>query len=238
MQHRDNVRYGTITIPYNVIKTGRIKTSEVIVDADTITVRAPSNKDRSEIQRLVLNKASWILKKQKEYREMIPEVAKPSFKPNGTLLYLGHNYPLRINWGRSRDSIDLVNENFVVNTKSSRIKTNYSKGLYEKWLREKSQDIFYDKVQNYSKKVGVEIKQLIIKNLRNRWGSLTKNGVINLNFNLLKAPDDVIDYIVLHELCHLKIKEHSHHYWDLLYKFMPNYYEKIEWLRVNGGSLL
>jgi predicted metal-dependent hydrolase len=73
MKQTDNAKYGTITIPYNVIKTGRIKTSEVIVDADTITVRAPLEKDR-EIQRLVLNKASWILKKQKEYNETIPEV--------------------------------------------------------------------------------------------------------------------------------------------------------------------
>jgi predicted metal-dependent hydrolase len=238
MQQRDTVRYGTIIIPYNIIKTGRIKTSEVIVDANTITVRAPLKKDRLLIQKLVLNKASWILKKQKEYRETIPELTRPSFKQNGNLLYLGYNYPLKINRGQTKDSIDLVNEKFVVNTKSLMIKANYTKKLYEKWLREKSQDIFYNKIQNYSKKLGVEIKQLIIKNLRNRWGSLTKNGAINLNFNLLKAPDDVIDYIVLHELCHLKIKEHSHHYWTLLYKFMPSYHEKIEWLRVNGGSLL
>jgi predicted metal-dependent hydrolase len=54
----------------------------------------------------------------------------------------------------------------------------------------------------------------------------------------MKAPEDVIDYIILHELCHLKIKEHSHHYWDLLHKFMPNYYDKIEWLKVNGSSLI
>jgi predicted metal-dependent hydrolase len=77
-----------------------------------------------------------------------------------------------------------------------------------------------------------------MKNLRNRWGSLTKQGVINLNLNLIKAPEDIIDYIILHELCHLKIKEHSHHYWDLLHKFMPNYQDKIEWLKVNGDSLL
>jgi predicted metal-dependent hydrolase len=76
-----------------------------------------------------------------------------------------------------------------------------------------------------------------MKNLRNRWGSLTKQGVINLNLNLIKAPEDVIDYIILHELCHLKIKEHSYHYWDLLHKFMPNYQDKIEWLKVNGDSL-
>jgi predicted metal-dependent hydrolase len=91
---------------------------------------------------------------------------------------------------------------------------------YEKCLNLLS--IQPSKVQTYSKRLGVEVKRIIIKSHRNRWGSLTKNGNIHLNFNLLKAPEDVIDYIVLHELCHLKIKEHSHHYWDLVYKFMPN----------------
>lgn len=84
----------------------------------------------------------------------------------------------------------------------------------------------------------MEVKQIIIKSLRNRWGSLSKNGTINFNFNLLKAPEDVIDYIVFHELCHLKIKENSHHYWNLVYRFMQNYSEKIEWLRVNGRNLV
>lgn len=78
----------------------------------------------------------------------------------------------------------------------------------------------------------------IVNANRRDWGSLANNGVINLNLNLIKAPEDIIDYIVLHELCHLKIKKHSHHYWNLVYKFMPNYRQKIEWLKVNGDSLL
>jgi predicted metal-dependent hydrolase len=69
IQQKDKVKYGTITIPYHIIKTRRIKTSELIVDTDTITVRTPYNKDKTEIRRLVLDKASWILKKQREYRE-------------------------------------------------------------------------------------------------------------------------------------------------------------------------
>jgi predicted metal-dependent hydrolase len=80
IQQKDKVKYGTTTIPYYIIKTRRIKTSELIVDADTITVRAPFDKDKKEIERLVLDKASWILKKQKEYRETKPEIIKPSFK--------------------------------------------------------------------------------------------------------------------------------------------------------------
>ena len=118
----------------------------------------------------------------------------------------------------------------------------YSKGLLEKLydtlLVERAQDIFEDKVKRFSKRIGVVVKRVAIKNLRNRWGSLTKNDVLNLNLNLIKAPEDIIDYIILHELCHLKIKEHSHHYWDLIHKFMPNYHDKIEWLKVNGNNIL
>ena len=82
------------------------------------------------------------------------------------------------------------------------------------------------------------MSQVVIKNLKNRWGSLTKNSVLNLNLNLIKAPENVIDYIILHELCSLRIKEHSHHYWDLLHKFMPNYLDKIEWLKMNGSTMI
>jgi predicted metal-dependent hydrolase len=64
---------------------------------------------------------------------------------------------------------------------------------------------------------------------------MTKDGSININLNLLKASEDVIDYIIVHELCHLKIKEHSYHYWR---RYMPNYEEKIEWLNISGNQLI
>jgi len=126
----------------------------------------------------------------------------------------------------------------LVHLKSAKLSSSVLKKLYESWLIEKAHDVFEDKVEKHSKRIGVRVKQIAVKNLRNRWGSLTKKGVVNLNINLMKAPEDVIDYIILHELCHLKIKEHSHHYWDLLHKFMPNYHDKVEWLKVNGSSLI
>ena len=238
IHQKDKVKYGTITIPYQIIKTGRIKTSEVIVDADTITVRTPYNKDKIEIQRLVLDKAGWILKKQKEYRETIPQLIKPSFKENTTLPYLGNNYSLVIKKEYTKNGMDLVDGTFVVTLKGSKFAPKLLQNLYENWLNEKALGIFEDKTKRYSKILGVLMSQVVIKNLKNRWGSLTKNGVLNLNLNLIKAPENVIDYIILHELCHLRIKEHSHHYWDLLHKFMPNYHDKIEWLKMNGSTMI
>jgi predicted metal-dependent hydrolase len=201
-------------------------------------VRTPLKKDKLEIQKLVLNKASWILKKQKEFRESTPQLTKPSFKKNTTLPYLGRNFPIVISKNQAADNLKIVDEKFEINIKSKKLSSDFLKKLYEIWLAENAQIVFEDKVEKYSKRLGVRINRIVIKKIINRWGSLTRNGVINLNLNLIKAPEDAIDYIVLHELCHLKIKEHSHHYWDLVRKFMPNYQDKIEWLKVNGNNLL
>jgi predicted metal-dependent hydrolase len=242
---KDRVRYGTTTIPYHIIKTGRVKTSEVIVDADTttITVRTPLEKNKHEIQRIVLDKATWILKKQREFRESIPDLMKPTFKENSTLPYLGKNYPLIIIKSKRQsenNELQFINGKFVATIKSSKNSTKrLIKNLYERWLLNNAQITLKEKVEKCTKKMGIAIERINIKNLRKRWGSLTKDKkVINLNVNLLMAPDDVIDYILLHELCHVKINNHSHHYWDLVRKYMPSYQEKIDWLNANTTSIL
>lgn len=80
MIKKAKIQYGTVTIPYDIIKSKRIKTSEIIVDADKVTIRTPLNKDITEIRKLVLDKASWILKKQKEYKEIVPQIINLVFK--------------------------------------------------------------------------------------------------------------------------------------------------------------
>ena len=81
-------------------------------------------------------------------------------------------------------------------------------------------------------------QKIILKNLKNRWGSVTKKDTLNLNRNLMKAPNDIIDYIIIHELCHLTIQGHSHHFWSFLKQFVPNYQKKIDRLNRNSESLI
>jgi predicted metal-dependent hydrolase len=152
------------------------------------------------------------------------------------LPYLGMNYPMRIvNNHHGEDKIKLADREFLIF--SSNHSKKQVKNLYEKWLMQKAKYVFGKKVKRYSNELGIEPSRITIKNLKNRWGSLTKDNVINLNVNLLKAPHDIIDYMVLHELCHLKIKEHSHHFWELVNRFIPNYQEKEDWLKVNANNL-
>lgn len=90
-----------------------------------------------------------------------------------------------------------------------------------------------NRTRKLASKIGVSPSKIVIKKLKGRWGSSTKNGVINLNIALAKAPSKVADYIIIHELCHLKVREHSRRYWSLVHRFMPNYKLQINWLEKN-----
>jgi predicted metal-dependent hydrolase len=151
--------------------------------------------------------------------------------------------PFSIVSGQKEDNngnkrIELQNDKFLIFSKNSKLSRKQVRYLYEEWLFEKAQSIFEQKSKVYCMELGIKPTQITIKDLKNRWGSATKRHVINLNVNLLKAPESVIDYIILHEICHLKVKEHSHHFWDILHKYMPNYQEQVEWLRINGSRLV
>jgi predicted metal-dependent hydrolase len=86
-------------------------------------------------------------------------------------------------------------------------------------------------------KTGLKPSKIIIKILKGRWGS-TLRGSITLNSNLMKCPKDTIDYIIIHELCHLKIQDHSHRYWDLVRKHYPKYEDKIKELEIISRIIL
>jgi predicted metal-dependent hydrolase len=170
----------------------------------------------SEIDSILQGKGHWITERKQEFHKAHKQIKKSSFEVGSTLAYLGKNYRIINDSHNSNEHLELKNGRFIVSG------DNISE-MYMRWLTQKSDKIFHTKVNVYSKKLNLKPPRIIIKNLRNRWGSVTKRGVLNLNVNLLKAPNEVIDYIVAHELCHFVIKKHSHHFWDLLRKIMPMY---------------
>jgi predicted metal-dependent hydrolase len=239
---KDRVRYGTKNIDYYIKKSKRIKTSELIVDFDKIEVRTPSNKTIEDTREIIRDKAEWILRKQKELKKSISEIVKPTYDRNSTLPYLGKNCHLKINTNQLINALTFANGIFIVDITSSRVDDVAKimiKHLYDNWAIEMAYPLLKAKVEKFSEKLSVDAPKIFLKkNLKSRWASLTKKGSIHFNMNLIKAPQDIIDYIVLHEVCHLRIKGHSHHYWDFVHRFMPDYEDKINWLTVNGKVLI
>jgi len=245
--------HGTRKVEYFVFRTRRRKTSEIIVDSDEIVIRVPYSKPLTEIESLMKEKISWILMKQKEISDSGKkiEISKPLYSKDSSLPYLGKNRKIQIKILDSqkendrkveKNSVKYKNGVFVFNIQPSiqgNQKSNEEiKILYENWLYHKAKIIFKEKVHILSKVIGVKANKVVIKNLKNRWASITKNNEINLNINLIKAPPEIIDYIIIHELCHFKIKGHSYNFWNLIRGYVPDYPKLIEWLDINGKNLL
>ena len=237
--------HGNNNILYNLVRSKRQKTSELIIENENeITLRVPFDKPLEEIKDIIQKKIQWILKKQDEYRKTKPEIKELSYLPSSTLPYLGNNYTIELrNLHTDTDSNSNttslndnekaeLNDNKLLfslkdvekyqDTNDESIK-NKIKELYENWLYEQAQIIVKEKINKFSKMIEVDPKDWQIKKLKNRWGSVTKNKKIVLNVNLIKTPENIIDYIIIHELCHLKIEGHSHNFWNLLHKFVPDY---------------
>lgn len=245
--------HGTKKVQYFVFRTRRRKTSEIIVDSDEIVIRVPYSKPDTEIKSLIKEKISWILMKQKEISdsEKKIEISKPVYTKDSSLPYLGNNYKIEVKILDSKkesskkgekNSVKYKNGVFVFNIQPS-IQGNQEsndeiKILYENWLYHKAKIIFKEKVHILSKAIGVKANKVVIKNLENRWASITKNNDINLNVNLIKSPPEIIEYIIIHELCHFKIKGHSYNFWNLIRRYVPDYPKRIEWLNINGKNLL
>lgn len=229
---------GTHDIEYHVVRSKRIKTSEIIVEPKRVIVRTPLHKTSKEVEEMVKRKAEWIARKRLEYQQLVLQIVRPSYEPDSTLPYLGKNYPLSVLTGYKGDKIRFVGREFLVTISSLKHNKKRTRLLYEDWLMKKAEAMLHNKVKQHCDQLGVRPRQVLLKKLRKRWGSATKNDVLNLNINLLKAPEDVIDYVVLHEICHLKIRNHSHHFWDLVRKFMPNYKQRESWLSKNSIGLV
>jgi predicted metal-dependent hydrolase len=237
-------QYGNKTIEYNLIHSKRQKTCEVVVDKDEITIRSPFDKPIKEIEQILNEKIKWISQKQKEMQIKKSDIIKPDFDNYSTLPYLGINYPFEITYNKNNQKnkrFEFQNDRFVLYLNRDN-KENESKeqprSLYNDWLSSQAKQKFQEKVKQYSKIIDVKPSRIVIKNLKNRWGSVTKNKTINLNVNLIKAPEDIIDYVIIHELCHFKIKGHSYQFWNYLKQFAPDYTQKVKWLRLNTNSLI
>ncbi|MGN6346745.1 MAG: M48 family metallopeptidase [Candidatus Nitrosocosmicus sp.] len=229
---KHKVFYKNNEIEFDILKTSRKKTCEITIKYTEILVKAPFSKSIQDIESLVILKAEWILKKIKENNGKRADIKNPLYVNGTTLPYLGENIILNTLKGRA-DFLEFSNNEFTIHVKKKKIKT-----IYEEWLFEKSTLIFNQFIEKYCTLLNVRPKKILIKNLKSRWGSATFKGTINLNVHLIKAPLEVIEYVVLHEMGHLIEKNHSKRFWKIIKYYMDDYQDKRRWLKINGSNIL
>lgn len=216
----------------SVKRTKRRKTISLKIIDGFVQVVVPDFVSDSEINLLVSKKRKWIRNKLK-IQKLIPSFKPKEFISGEAFLYLGKNYRLKVKKGKETGVL-LKGGYFMVTVKDSNRKISHE---LESWFKEKAQLKFEQKTANYAKKLNVLPKNIFIKDYKSRWGSCSVDGDITYNWRLIMAPHSIIDYVVIHELCHLKHHDHSKKYWNTVHSFFPDYKKQKDWLRVNANLL-
>ena len=156
-------------------------------------------------------------------------------------MYRGRQYALKVQESEKTSSHVLLRGGqliiFLPPWLESGEKAQATRSLIDGFYRESALKILEELVDYYSRLMDIPYKSLKIKNQRTRWGSCSNKGNINLNWRIIMAPNQVISYVVIHELSHLKHLDHSRDFWTLVGQYMPDYKRWKKWLAVNGETL-
>jgi predicted metal-dependent hydrolase len=218
-----------------VKRTDRRKSASISLDGNLVKVSVPKSLSDRRIRDLIGKRTPWIKSKLKE-QSLRPSSKPKEYVSGETVPYLGKNYRLKVLQGNA-STIKMVGGYLVATvTHCEKNRQNTVKDLIETWYQRQAERRLKEKTERFSKVIGVNPKSVAIKNYKSRWGSCSSNGELTYNWRIILAPHRIVDYVVVHELCHLLEHNHSPKYWRHVEHYVPNWKECRNWLK--GQTLL
>ena len=230
-------QYGDTIIQFDMSYSMR-KSILISVEApDKVSVTAPEGLSEHEIISRVKSKAKWIIQKLYEVKDIKTVTISKEFVNGESFMYLGRNYSLQLHVDSTlkKPVVKLYQGKFIVNTPTR--DEEVIKKAMEAWYRSKAQEQIKERLKYYQSRVGTKPAKVTIKEQKKRWGSCSSKGNLNFNWRAVMAPSPVLDYIIVHELCHLMHLNHSKEFWNRLSSVLPDYEDRKNWLKKNGVRL-
>ncbi len=214
-----------------IIRSKRRTISLEVKRDGSLIVRAPTITPRGQIEELVKLKEHWIRKKQELLKQQSLEVPAKQFIPGEPFLYLGVPYTLELVCEQADPLV--LKDKFYLAANSQ----NNAQLVFTNWYRKQASLVIKELVVNRAQENGFEYARIGITSARTRWGSCGPKGSLNFTWRLIMAPREVIDYVVVHEMVHLQVRNHSKSFWGEVNNFMPEYQHHRAWLKGNGHRL-
>lgn len=194
-----------------------------------VTAKAPKQYNKEIVQKRIQKKASWIAKQLRFFEQYHPPQPERRYVSGETHYYLGRQYRLRIKSGQS-SQVRLKGRFFEVELPHAK-DNDKVKNLMLKWYNSHSHDWLTKRIDQHLDdflKLGFQEPEIRYRRMKKRWGSCSGNGRIVLNTDLIKAPIHCIDYVIIHELCHLRFPHHDKKFYALLSRLLPDWERRKE----------
>lgn len=216
----------------------------MIDEQANVRVASPYSMPEAEIMDFIREKAKWIFAKIKEANKHQETAGRRDFDHGHQFLFLGCQYTLtlsedkirrsRIDFDRSSGWRITVPEQLPHAKRRSRVKEKMVQ-----WYRRQAEEILGGRIFHYARLMGVEPKRIAIRTQKRLWGCCDYNTqTIHINWQIILSPLQVIDYVIVHELCHLTVPNHSKRFWNRVEKFMPEFRQYRKWLKTNHYEMM
>ncbi len=240
MRKNDSIEAYSRIIDYEIVFSKKRKRAEIVVSPDMkVEFRAPPGLSSETIKEMVKRKAGWICTKLELFEANKLPDQKKQYVEGEIYLYLGREYSLKI---IALDSIKKP----ITALKDSELTVIIPGGTSEVLLpllvkkavwnfySERAEEEVESILKDYSKRLVIAPPAFKVKYQKRRWGSCSADNVLRVNFQLMMAPPEQLEYVVVHELCHVKEKNHSARFWNLVGKLMPGYEIHRKGLKKDG----
>jgi len=229
--------YGNRRIPYTLTFSPRRKTVKVSVSAaDGVEVVAPAGTAPEIVARTVESRAKWVVQQLLELKDVQAHPAK-EYVNGESFPYLGRAYRLAIHPEPARRYAIVGIEGDELSVRLKDADPSLVRKAVLAWYRRQAKQVIEQRIAYFAPKLRVQPSRLTIKDQKLRWGSCTKTNGIIINYRAVMAPIHVLDYIVVHELCHVMEKSHTARFWRLVADLLPDYEARKKWLLENGTKL-
>jgi len=225
-------------IEYQLLPGSDRQTTDIVIERNgAITVRPPQRMTPEQVDETVFSKRMWIYRNLAEWRDLNATRVVREWVNGETFLYLGRGYRLQLVAGQN-DDLKLKDGRFCLRRDIVQQGDDFAAHqAFVLFYQVKGLPRIRSRVALFAAKVGVNPGTVQIKDLGYRWASCGTNGELHFHWKCLMAPLSVIDYIIVHELCHLRYRDHSDAFWNEVDKVLPDYRERKEWLRGRGAGL-
>ena len=233
------INWAETRLAYTIRRSARRKkTVAVIVEpTGSVLVVAPERLSIDRLDAIVTRKAQWIVRRRRRTDGYGPPLSPREFVSGESVLYLGRQYRLKVHPDESGEAKLRGGWLHVPAPAGSRQTADGVRETLVSWLRRHAAVRLPERVAAWQPKAGVPLPRVIVANQRRRWGSCDQRGTIRLNWRIIQAPMRLVDYVVVHELVHLRHRGHGRDYWQAVGRLMPDYERRREDLRACGVGL-
>ena len=229
-------RLGGRIIPYVVKRSSQARRIRMeIRDGTGLTVVIPRNCKLELVDEMLVAKTRWVLDKYDRYVGAVQSAGNGRVRFGDFVPFLGQQVRIvSCQEIASVESVELQGQTIMVHWGQERLEL---RSLLEHWYRDQAASILERKVREFAAVFGVRYSRFTIRGQRTRWGSCSHRSTLSFNWRLLMAPEPVVDYVVIHEVAHLKEMNHTKRFWGLVAERCPSWREHKRWLDDHGTEL-